>query len=246
MQHVTLNFNNSVSYNMTSLLDKTIGWLAPPICLGCGHEGAALCQACQTAEIIPYGQHCAFCGRVSPACRTCKKCRRSAPRHVWVATDYIGLATALVKAYKFGHSRFAASELADSMLSTIKLFNYSEELDKLNYLITPVPTATSRVRERSFDHADLLAATVAKHLNLDHFRVLGRLDQHRQVGSKRSLRLKQSQASYAALRPDKIKGRNILIIDDVITTGATLKAVTKVLRQAGAKRVDALVFAKSI
>ena len=163
-----------------------------------------------------------------------------------MATDYEGLAAELVKAYKFGHTRSVGLELANLMLETLELFCTQEELARLNYLIVPVPTATSRVRERSFDHAALLAANLAKRLNLPSTSAVRRLDQHRQVGAKRAERLKQGADSYRIFRPERIKGRNILVIDDVITTGATLKTVTQVLRKAGAKRVDALVFAKSI
>lgn len=247
MQHVTMNFNNSVSYNTNmSILEKSIGWLAPPLCVGCGQEGQTICFACQQTEIIPYGEHCGFCARLSSLCRTCSHCRASAPRHVWVVTDYIDVAKDLVQAYKFGHIRAAALPLAQMMTDRLSDFLSSEEVSKLNYLVVPVPTATTRVRQRSFDHSVLLAQKIGVILRLDSANVLSRKSQIRQVGAKRPQRIAQAVGVYDAWRPDKIRGRNILLIDDVITTGATLKSATKVLRANGARRIDALVFAKSI
>ena len=179
--------------------------------------------------------------------RTCPKCRAGgSPRFVWITTNYDGVAKDLVKIYKFGHQRAAVHSLSQLMVETLYDFNNPAELAKLNYLMVPVPTATSRIRQRSFDHSVLLARTVARQLDAECANGLGRLGQTRQLGAKRSDRLKQPEGNYFVRLPQSIKNRNILLIDDVVTTGATLKAVTKVLRAAGAKRVDALIFAKRL
>lgn len=179
--------------------------------------------------------------------RTCPKCRAGgSPRFVWITSNYDGAARDLIKVYKFGHQRAAAKNLAQLMVETLHDFKNPAELTKLNYLIVPVPTATSRIRQRSFDHCALLASTVSQQLGAECANGLGRQGQSRQLGAKRSDRLSQQEDSYFVRLPRAIAGRNILLTDDVATTGATLKAVTKVLRAAGAKRVDALVFAKRL
>lgn len=227
-----------------SVLDRAIGWLAPVDCLGCGEEGQSVCVGCRTAEILPYGQHCAFCGTASPGCRTCLKCRPGAPRHAWVATDYSGLAKEVIRTYKFVHQRTAANNIAEVIAEKIRA--HVDQLELAKYVVVHVPTATSRRRQRGFDHAELLARKVAQRLGLKHQPALGRLGQSRQVGLARASRLALSDNKYFARPHLPLKGKNILIIDDVITTGGTLKAVTKTLRQAGARRVDAAVFAKRI
>jgi len=116
----------------------------------------------------------------------------------------------------------------------------------VNYLIVPVPTATGRVRERGFDHAALLARQVAKDLGLPVSRPLGRLGQSRQVGAKRPQRQIQMADKIWVKNRGAVAGQQILLIDDVVTTGATLKEASKVLRQVGATRVDALIFAKRL
>lgn len=230
-----------------TILEAAIGWIAPPQCVTCGREGSALCVACATSGIVLYGQHCWLCNRASPGGRTCPKCRTGgSPRFVWITTNYDGTARDLIKVYKFGHQRAAARSLSQLMVETLHDFNNPAELAKLNYLVVPVPTATSRIRQRGFDHSALLARTVGRQLGAECANGLGRLGQTRQLGAKRSDRLSQPKGNYSVRLPQAIKGRNILLIDDVVTTGATLKAVTKVLRAAGAKRVDALVFAKRL
>lgn len=232
---------------MTNLLETAIGWLAPAVCITCGREGSTLCAVCSKSEIIPFGERCWQCNSLSPKGRTCESCRRGgSPRFVWVNTDYDGVAKELVQKYKFGHQRIAAKAIAGLMAETFLMFNTNEEAARLNYLAVPVPTATSRVRQRGFDHAALLAVHVSKQLGLKNIKALGRLGQDRQVGTKRTERLRQAENSYYVRTSELVEGRNILLIDDVVTTGATLQASAKALRRAGARRVDALVFAKRL
>jgi ComF family protein len=230
-----------------SLVETAIGWLAPVVCIACEREGSTLCAACSRSDITPFGERCWQCNKLSPRCRTCKSCQRTgSPRYVWISTNYDGLAKGLVQKYKFGHQRIAAQVIAGLMVKTFLSFNVNEEISRLNYLVVPVPTATSRVRQRGFDHSALLAEHIAKQLGLRNLKALGRLGQNRQVGTKKAERLAQAEASYFAKKPKLVAGRNVLLVDDVVTTGATLQAATKILRTAGARHVDVLVFAKRL
>lgn len=230
-----------------SLLEQAVGWLAPPQCVGCGEEGTALCEACIASEIIPFGPRCWRCGKLSQNSRTCSSCRHTGtPRSVWVSTDYQGIPQKLVTIYKFGHLRAASEQIANIMADTFLSFNSDEMLKKADYLLTPIPTATSRIRQRGFGHSELLAAKLAQKLDLQPQNLLARIGQQRQVGTRRTDRLSQAKSSYFIRHNRGIQGRNILLIDDVVTTGATLQAATAVLRKAGAKHVDALIFAKRL
>ena len=230
-----------------SILDGVIGLVAPPTCLVCHNEGQILCHGCLAKAIVPYGETCWSCGGKSLSGRTCPRCRApGTPTYVWVATTYEGVASELLKVYKFGQLRAAANTLAAIMVDTMVDFVPKATLIAANYLVVPVPTATSRRRQRSFDHCDLLAREVAAYLGLSYLPALGRLGQVRQVGSKRSERLTQTADKYFVRLPGLVAGRRILLIDDVVTTGGTLRAATAALRQAGARRVDGLVFAKRL
>lgn len=228
-----------------SVFELAIGWLVPPQCISCAAEGSALCTDCRKTQILPHGQRCYRCNTVSQQSKTCSLCYRSgSPRFAWITTNYEGAAQELVKLYKFGQQRVVAKTLADMMSATVLSQVHPRAL--ADHLVVPVPTATSRVRQRGFDHAATLARNVAFSLGSEYSRALGRLGQTRQVGSKRADRITQTVGNYYARRPNLIAGRNILLVDDVITTGATLQAATSTLKAVGAASVDALVFAKRL
>lgn len=231
---------------MINLLEAAIGWVAPPQCISCGIEGTALCPGCSAAEIIAYGERCWACGAVSEGGRTCPKCRNSSPRFVWISTNYEDAAKKLIHVYKFSGLRAGAKSLANVMSQTLYDFLTEAEIAKLDYWIVSIPTASSRRRNRGFGHAELLAREISHMTGLKSINALGRLGQKRQVGARRDIRLKQAKGKYYVRFAYLIKDRNILLIDDVVTTGATLRAATKALRQAGAKRIDALIFAKRL
>ena len=227
-----------------SVLEAAIGLLAPPQCINCTKEGSALCRNCSDSLILPFGERCWRCNSLSNNSRTCVSCRHTgSPSHVWIVTDHDGAARDLLSLYKFGHQRVAVEPIALLMTKTFREINNKRPED---YLVVPVPTATSRTRGRGFGHAELLSKKVAARLRLEQAGVLRRLDQTRQLGARREDRLKQLTSSLTVKNPGRIIGRKILLIDDVVTTGGTLIAATKVLRAAGAAQVDALLFAKRL
>jgi ComF family protein len=226
-----------------SILETSIGLLAPPQCINCGEEGCALCAQCAEQKVQPFGERCWRCNKLSPNSKTCASCTHTgAPAHVWIVSDHDGLTRDLLSLYKFGHQRAAAEPIAKLMADT---FLRSNDLTA-NYITVPIPTATSRIRERGFGHTELLAKKVSHQLKAEYANCLRRLDQTRQLGSVREVRLKQLSSSFAIKSPGRIRGQNILLIDDVVTTGGTICAATKTLRAAGATRIDALLFAKRL
>ena len=230
-----------------SIFERTISLLAPPICVGCGVGGVGLCEGCIASQIVGYGERCWRCGRLSAGCRTCKSCRWfRGPRYVWLPTNYEDLAARTIKAYKFQHKRYLSEDIAGLMTETFWEYNSSEIIKRSGYLVVSLPTATARIRERGFDHSSLLAKTIAQKLNMEYRPVLGRLAQDSQVGAIRTQRLKQLEGKFFVKNEKAVNGRNVLLIDDVLTTGGSLRAAVKCLRLAGAKHVDALVFAKKL
>jgi ComF family protein len=113
-------------------------------------------------------------------------------------------------------------------------------------LITYVPTASTHRRARGFDHAELLAKEIAKARGWPYMRLLHRKGQSRQLGADRQTRKQQLADAFKPSAQQYIKGRHIILIDDVVTTGATIEACTAMLKKAGAVRVDALLFARTM
>jgi ComF family protein len=112
-------------------------------------------------------------------------------------------------------------------------------------VLVPVPTATSRVRQRGYDQAELLCRELASLTRLPYRTALARHGQSRQVGTNRTERRAHLEGALRVRHPETIQGKHVVLVDDVLTTGATIEAAAKVIRRAGAKRVDAIVFAQA-
>lgn len=212
-----------------------LGVIAPHECVGCLAEGALLCANCRTG-LAPVLSSCYRCQAITDDFRTCTHCRAAPLKAVAVVTTYTDIAKDLVWRLKFERARAAAGDIAQSM----HLPAHTAET-----LLVHIPTATNRVRQRGYDQARLIAHHLACRYALQTAPALARLGQQRQVGMKRQTRQQQLQQAFCVPRPASVAGKHIILIDDVLTTGATLEAAAAALKQAGARRVDAAVFARA-
>jgi ComF family protein len=114
-------------------------------------------------------------------------------------------------------------------------------------LVVPLPLSRRRRRERGFNQAELLAETIATHLGaLLRPRGLRKVvDTPPQAGLSRAQRRRNLDGVFRAAER-VVRGRRVLLVDDVLTTGASLSEAARTLRRAGARRVDAAVVARAI
>lgn len=219
------------------LIDKLLAHIAPHDCLNCGTEGALLCTDC-THLLAPLPAACYRCRKLSDTAKTCDSCRHQSELFaVKVATRYQGVAKDLVWQLKFQGAQAAAREIADQLAGLVPHLE--------GFVIVPVATATSRIRQRGYDQATLIARALAARTGLPYAAALRRSGQHHQLGSGRQQRLSQLQHAYRVVRPMSLKDQHVILIDDVLTTGATLEAAAKAIKAAGANRVSGLVFARA-
>lgn len=220
------------------MFDKLISIIAPHTCLVCGSEGSLLCRWCAPDAVLPLPERCYRCSAVSRDSAVCKKCRRNSPlQYVWIRGQYSGTAKELIRRLKFVRAKAAASTVAEMMYESLP------DLPKTT-IITYIPTATSRIRLRGYDQSKLLAKEIAKRRGLRYSTLLVRHGQTRQVGADRKHRIKQAAKNYSVRQSSLLPGSTVLIIDDILTTGATLESAAKLLKNAGAKHVYGAVFAK--
>ncbi len=220
------------------LLDNILSVIAPYNCLICGTEGKLLCNWCMPDAMIGLPSRCYKCKRITTDFAVCDRCKKQTPlRHVWITADYGGIPKEILRIYKYERAQSTANLLAEIMGEILPYLPATT-------LVVPVPTATSRARTRGYDHAALLARQIALKRDLMWLRAVTHLSQSRQVGSSRQKRLSQLRHTLLVTKPALLKGKDILIVDDVVTTGSTIETMAKILKQAGAKSVNALAFAQ--
>jgi competence protein ComFC len=152
-----------------------------------------------------------------------------------VPLSYEGAARELVARLKYRNARHPLHWLAD-----VVAFDACRRL-QLPGLITWIPTTRARRQTRGFDHAELLARAVAARLDLDSRWLLRRVDDVAQTGrSACERRLGPELAICSHSIPNRV-----IVVDDVVTTGATLRAAARVLHAAGVEQVAALAVART-
>lgn len=223
-----------------NIVERLISLLAPHRCIGCGEAGQVLCPSCRFSSLTSPPSRCYRCYGVSRQSEVCPKCRRSvALSHVWAASDYHDQAKELIRRFKFDRAKAAAGPVAAAIEASLP--DLPPET-----LVSHIPTANSRIRVRGYDQAELIAKILAKDRGWQHQTLLLRRGSTRQVGVGRVDRFSQIESALLPLKPQKINKARILLVDDVTTTGATLEAAAKILKKAGAKSVDAVVFAQAV
>jgi ComF family protein len=200
-----------------NIVRALFAFLAPFECLVCYAEGDLLCQDCiKRIKTI---------GSLEPL---------SPISHIWAGADYEGVAKQLLHLYKFERAGEASSTLVRIMESSLPRL-------PTDTVVTYIPTATKRIRQRGYDQARRLAADLARSQGLTLKPLLVRIGQQHQVGSSRVERQAQARQAYVVKPGVQLAGKRILLVDDIMTTGSTLQAAAEVLMAAGAKQVDAAV-----
>jgi predicted amidophosphoribosyltransferase len=197
--------------------------LLPALCAACGHScraGAALCTRCsrRLAEAEP------LTGGGPPGLD-----------RAWSSAAHEGVARDLVAALKFRR----LLPVADLIAARIE---WLAPASLLSGAIVPVPASPLRAMGRGFDPAGEIAAALAEQAGLELCPCLARRGGGRQVGKRRAQRIGHPPRVHARGEVP----RSVLLVDDVLTTGATLSACARALRSAGAIRVAAITFTRRL
>jgi len=221
-------------YNM-SIINKLLSYIAPHHCIGCNAEGALLCSSCLHG-LRRVHSRCYICQRLSDDFLTCLACRKRTPlAHVWTYASYEGLAKELIHRLKFERAQAASYTIGRALADLYT--------GPSGTVVTSVPTANSRVRQRGYDQAALIGRELARVLRCPYLPLLAREGSLRQVGQERAVRKRQMQHVFRPLASSSDAPRRVLLVDDVITTGATCEVAARILREMGVKQVDVIVFA---
>lgn len=221
------------------IIEQFFRMIAPSECLGCSDEGSLLCRWCVDDKLPVLESRCYRCNSLTSDFRSCVHCRRKgALSRVWQRTEYADTSKELVHRMKFKFSREAAEIIARELAELLPAL-------PADTIIVHVPTITSHMRQRGLDHAKLIAVEVSRLTGYKHYPALVRIGQHRQIGSRRQQRIVGIQGSFRISKVFPVKDLSVLLVDDVVTTGATLEEAAKTLKAAGTKTVNAIVFARA-
>lgn len=223
-----------------TLLEHMIALIAPLECHICQAENYMLCPGCKEELLLEEESRCYICNKLTKSNLVCKSCSSSSRlRRVWWLGVYEKTLKELILHMKFQRRRAFAHEFGKFLAQSLPYLPEST-------LVVPVPTASARVRMRGYDQAVYIAKGFAESRGLRLTPLLTRTTQADQIGKRRLDRLKQMKNSFKAKNINEVKGASILLIDDVLTTGATLESAATVLREHGAKHVDAAVIARHL
>jgi predicted amidophosphoribosyltransferase len=197
--------------------------VAPPLCAACG-------RSCRADAVL-----CTRCSRALAGATPVVAGGPQGVDRVWSSAPHEGVARSLVGALKFRRLLPVAEVMADRIhwLAPGRL---------LGGTVVAVPPAPPRLRRRGFDPAGELAVALATRLGTEPVACLARRGSGHQVGKRRAERI----GHPPRIEPIADSPRSVLLIDDVLTTGATLTACASALRAAGAKRIVALTFTRRL
>ncbi len=240
---------------MKVFLQSLADVIFPRTCLSCQtvlDEGGTkpFCEAC-TEKISPIASPlCTLCGGPFPAPdgidHVCGDCLKDPPSFdvARSAGRYDGPLLEAISRFKY-RSRTAGGVLLGRWMAARSWPGFRPaDYDRL----LPVPLHANRLRQRGFNQAVILGRVVAGAFKIPFDTAVLQRREHRdpQVGLGRKERMTNVRGAFAASFPERIEGKNIVILDDVYTTGSTIRECARVLKKAGAARVAALTLARAV
>jgi ComF family protein len=237
--------------HVLKIRDFIFNLIFPTICLNCGHEGSWLCQSCGAKlKFLPH-QSCFGC-KITNTGEFCSDCRKNySLEGILIAGDYDDkLLNALIKKLKYNFAKDIAKILGNYLVSflqksTADRATWQSLASEQKLIIIPVPLHPRRERWRGFNQAEAIANVVAERLQLPLIKNNLIRTKHREAQAKLNETQRQENVKNCfGWRGENLQQKNILLIDDVATTGATLNECAKILKENGAGQVWGLVAAK--
>ena len=226
-------------------LQHFIELVLPAQCLLCRlpSNNKLICSHCQKV-LIQHRPCCRYCGLSLPESQAfCGDCLKHPHlfTQLHALADYQKPFPALIKKFKYKKQLINGELLAYLLIKSVTRNISSQQLSEIDYLL-PVPLHKQKHRQRGFNQAQLLTEKLSKQLHLPV--LLDVVKRHKQTNAQEGLSLAKRKGNLKnafTVSPKlkaKLSGTYIVLIDDVVTTGATVNSLSRILLQAGVKRVD--------
>jgi len=239
-------------YCIEKLLTTLLNLIFPIQCLNCGKEDLWLCKKCLSSIQLNEQKTCPICNTIGynngSVCPICQK--TFCLDKVFIAAPYENeLIQKLIKTFKYNFVKDLAKPIAEIMINYLKKMFLINKLSYYPINVISSPLSKKRLHWRGFNQSELLAQEVVLKLNLNYQPnlIIKKKNTKEQAELNRKDRLNNIKNAFILYKKNQpeISGQSFLLIDDVITTGATLGEMAKVLKSNGAKEVWALVVAKN-
>jgi ComF family protein len=242
-------------------LDWLVDWLYPPRCRACsgsiqGRDSEYFCSTCWAHIQLVLHPSCTVCGRPFPDAsgddHTCGVCLARTPyfdrAHSWAcyprepATEHP--LRQVIQKFKYGRKVALGKPLGDLMARGCEEYLAESGAE----MIMPVPLHPRRLRWRGFNQSVLLARQIARAYDvpLDCFTLYRGKDTPPQTQLPEEERRKNMRGAFALTPQTSVKGKSILLVDDVYTSGATVNECSRVLKRGGASEVLVLTLARAV
>ncbi len=239
---------------LRSLLIGLKDLIYPNYCLNCKNKAGPslkehfICGSCQKKIEMNLPPFCPFCGRTldefSRGKNTCPGCLNAKFNfdRAFSPCKYSGVIKKMIQEFKYSGRDYLGKNLGQILNNFIKEYNLP--IEYMDFII-PVPLHNARLRQREFNQAQILSEQIAKEFSKKL--LPGVLTRTKAAKSQTELspeeRLHNVKNSFSVTYPQLIKDKNLLLVDDVLTTGSTLSEAAKSLKTAGAKMVFAITLA---
>lgn len=227
--------------------------LFPPLCIACSdvlstRQEKVFCGPCSQNIRYLTQNHCPVCGVIfpdSPASdHLCGRCLEEPPHYdvARAALAYEGILLDAIHQFKYGRNLTVGSALAGLLAD----FNFPDFDFGSFDVILPVPLHVRRLRQRGFNQALILSRALGKKHGLDvDFSLIKRNKfTLTQTGLDKKEREKNIKGAFSVVHHERLQSKNVILVDDVYTTGATISECAKILKKAGAAQVGVITLAR--
>ena len=222
-----------------------LNFLSCPVC-GTGNGGGSgfFCSACRSQLKIFSGRRCPGCGgELDGILAMCSQCLAQGERPVWQGSvsvfEHIGLGRTLILNFKYNNFSELARPLGKMGAEAVLKAGFAPQI------VTAVPMYRTRKFLRGYNQAELLGRYTAKYLQIPYCSALKRVKStSRQASLGRTARLKNLKNAFTGMASEKIRGKRVLLVDDVFTTGSTLLAASKELQKAQPEAIYVLTMSR--
>ena len=227
-------------------MENLFNIMFPLKCVNCNQTGEVICDSCLYDCELLTTQYCVVCDKPSfdgYTHRECLKRKGPSPSQVISTYKYENTIRTSIKTSKYGSKQFIAlKKITYEGIRILKEWGFEFN----DYICTAVPSSKSKYIKRGFNQSEIITEIFSKQLNLNSNNsiLVRERETKAQYYLKKKNRFENVKGAFAINKNAEVKDKKILLIDDIVTTGATLLEISKALYESGAKEVKCFTLSK--